>query len=413
MSEVLHVPDLCVPRPGSTTLRTVLSAALRRALQDLRAVLGVHASGPMASDVAAFARVVGPLARTRPGALAAAVRRTEVGVWLRCLRPGAAQAADPAADSAADSAVDPAVGVPSLLATLGLELARTGELPQRLRLRAWPPWLSSCAGRLALRMPADATGLVLGPGWAAVERPGGEQALALQPDDAAYVPLRGSEVRLALHDDNPLAALEAHPDKHGNALDLGGQPVARWCEALERALATIERYLPAFRAEIELVLQRVVPVGWDAHQHRSATVQEALGTVYLSLHPNPMTMVEALVHEVSHNKIAALLELDPVLHDAHVPIHASPVRPDPRPLHGVLLAVHAFLPVAALYAAMIEAGAPGAEHPDFRRRLAEIVDGNREGTRVLREHARPTAVGRQLLDEIEALDGGAGPSRVD
>jgi HEXXH motif-containing protein len=84
--------------------------------------------------------------------------------------------------------------------------------------------------------------------------------------------------------------------------------------------------------------------------------------------------------------------------------HASPVRPDPRPLRGVLLAVHAFLPVAALYAAMIEAGAPGSEHPDFRRRFDRIVAGNHDAAEVLRAHARPTALGAELLAEIHALD---------
>lgn len=393
----LCVPDLCVPRPGSTTLRTVLSAALRRVLGDLRTIVRTHVTGPHAADVAALARVVGPLARTQPGALAAAVRRSEVGVWLRCLRPSAAQP------------VDPAVGVPALMATLGLELARTGVLPGSLRLRAWPPRLLSSAGRLALTIPADAVALVLGPGQVTVERRGSPVTCSLTPDDEAYVPLRDSEVRLALHDQNPLAALEDHPDKAGNALDLGGQPVARWRDALEQALSTIATYLPPFRDEIELLLQQVVPVGWDPERHLSASMQEALGTVYLSLHPHPMTMTEALVHEVSHNKLAVLFELDPVLGNPATQTYASPVRPDPRPLRGVLLAVHAFLPVAALYAAMIEAGAPGSEHPEFRRRYAQIVAGNHEGVQVLRAHAEPTAVGRQVLDEIEALDRRFGP----
>jgi len=163
-------------------------------------------------------------------------------------------------------------------------------------------------------------------------------------------------------------------------------------------------HLPAFRAELEAVLQQVVPVGWDEERHLSASVQEAIGTIYLSLHPNPMTMAEAVIHEASHNKLAALFELDPVLENDRAEAYASPVRPDPRPLHGVLLAVHAFLPVAALHAAMIAAGTPGSEHPAFRQRFAKIVAGNREGAQVLRTHARPTTLGAELLAEIDALD---------
>ena len=49
---------------------------------------------------------------------------------------------------------------------------------------------------------------------------------------------------------------------------------------------------------------------------------------------------------------------------------------------------------------MRAAGHPGSEHPDFARRYAQIIAGNREGAEVLLEHAQPTAIGRGLLDEI-------------
>ena len=99
----------------------------------------------------------------------------------------------------------------------------------------------------------------------------------------------------------------------GNAVDLGGRPASEWVGVLREALAIVERTLPDFRAEIDLILQHVVPVGWDDHAHLSASYRESIGTIYLSLHPNVLTMAEALVHEVSHNKLNALLELDPVL----------------------------------------------------------------------------------------------------
>jgi len=76
------------------------------------------------------------------------------------------------------------------------------------------------------------------------------------------------------------------------------------------------------------------------------------------------------------------------------------VRPDPRPLHGVLLAVHAFLPVARLYERMIDAGDPEAQNDAFRGRFAQIRKINREGAELLLREARPTPVGRGLLDEI-------------
>jgi HEXXH motif-containing protein len=117
-----------------------------------------------------------------------------------------------------------------------------------------------------------------------------------------------------------------------------------------------------------------------------------------------MTMTEALIHEFQHNKLNALFELDDVLDNAYAPLYASPVRPDPRPLAGVLLAVHAFLPVARLYERMIAGGDPDAAGASFRGRFAQVVAINREGTRVLDDHAQPTAVGAALLDEMRHLD---------
>ena len=93
-------------------------------------------------------------------------------------------------------------------------------------------------------------------------------------------------------------------------------------------------------------------------------------------------------------------EIDDVLENAWSPLYTSPVRPDPRPLHGVLLAVHAFLPVARLYENMIASGDPEAQHEAFRARFADVRRINREGAELLLREGRPTAVGQGLFAEI-------------
>jgi HEXXH motif-containing protein len=218
-----------------------------------------------------------------------------------------------------------------------------------------------------------------------------------------FAPIEGGMV-LALADNNPLAMFDAHPDKRGNAIDLGGHDVEAWCTMLREALRLIEAHMPTLRREIELYVQQFVPVGYDAHTHLSASYQECIGTVYLTLHPNVMTMTEAVIHEFSHNKLNALFELDPLLENAWWPLYTSPVRPDARPLHGVVLAVHAFQPVARLYECMITAGHGWSHSPDFLRRYEQVKKVNREGAAVVLEHARPTIVGRGLFDEMRRWD---------
>jgi HEXXH motif-containing protein len=159
---------------------------------------------------------------------------------------------------------------------------------------------------------------------------------------------------------------------------------------------------------MELYLCQIIPVGVDREKHLSASYREAIGTIYLTLHPDLMTMTEALIHEFQHNKLNALFEVDKVLDNAFSPLYPSPIRPDPRPLAGVLLAVHAFLPVAHLYERMIAERHPETSHPGFRERFAQVISINHEGVDVLR-HGQPSPVGAGLLDEIRHLDAHYGP----
>ncbi|MFV8753198.1 aKG-HExxH-type peptide beta-hydroxylase [Nannocystaceae bacterium ST9] len=380
--------DLTIPAPGSTTARDILSRAIRRAIQDLIRLAGT----PGDRELARFKPLLQRLLHDSPGALASALRRPNVGGLLRCLRRRAPEL--PFAD-----------GVAELLATLYTELAHADALPEGAILHRLPTRIVSLAARKVIDVPAGAERAEFGPATIGFRGPGLTLDVDLNEHDEAprLFPIT-DHLLLALADANPLAMSEAHPDKQGNAVDLGGHPVDEWTASLADALELIARYMPDLRGEIDLYLHTLIPVGWDEHQHLSASYQEIIGSVYMTLHPHRMTMVEATIHEFQHNKLHALLELDPLLHNAFAPLYSSPVRPDPRPLQGVLLAVHAFQPVARLYQLMRDAGHPGTEQPDFARRHAQIVKGNHEGASVLLEHGRPTAIGQGLLDEIRRWD---------
>lgn len=378
--------DLTIPEEGSATARRVLSLALGRLLADLQRLSrgdGEHA------------RLIQALMKTARGPLASALRTPTIGTLLRCVRPGGALSG-----AARETAQRELFGV------LALEMARSGSLPWPVRLQKPPPRLVSLQGRFVLDIPPDCSEVALENGRARIERAGAAAEVVVLERVEGSGPFyridRG--ITLAVVDTNPLAMVEAHPDKEGNAIDLGGRPAEEWIETLWKALSLIERYLPDLRAEIDLFIHQVVPVGWYAERHLSASYQEAIGTIYMSLHPSLMTMTEAVIHEFSHNKLNAFFELDGVLENAWSPLYSSPVRPDPRPLHGVLLAVHAFLPVARLYERMIAAGDPEAQSEAFRARFAAVRRVNREGASVVLAHGKPTAAGAGLLDEIRRWD---------
>lgn len=389
---MLEPQDLTIPEPGSTTARDALSGAIRRAIREL-----MRLSTSADPELRAFKPTLKRLLADAPGALASVLRSPTVGGLLRCLRRGAPE---PELENA----------VAELLATLHTDLAHAGALPQVVAQRRLPRRIVSLAARRTIVIPPDTTRAEFRNGEIALLGADGRRTTIslAQPDQAdmvepCFVPITDT-LMLALVDNNPLAMAEAHPDKQGNALDLGGHAASEWADTLARCLELIARYMPDLRGEIDLYVHQVVPVGYDEHSHLSASYQEVIGTIYMTLHPQLMTMVEATIHEFQHNKLHAQLELDPLLHNAFFPLYSSPVRPDPRPLQGVLLAVHAFLPVARLYQLMRAAGHPGTRGPDFERRYAQIVAGNHEGTTVLLAHGHPTPIGRALLDEIRRWD---------
>jgi hypothetical protein len=228
--------------------------------------------------------------------------------------------------------------------------------------------------------------------------------LPLKPaEKPSFWPLWGGGW-LAGADNNPLAMVEAHPDKEGNTLDLGSKSPERWVEALHSARALIAETLPELANEHRSLLALVVPVGTHGARSLSASYREAIGQVYVSFLEDSRSLAEALVHETQHNKLNLLSLVDPILEDRGQALYKSPVRPDPRPLWGILLAVHAFLPVAEMYRTLQEIAHPTTSSDRFLAHFAEIRSGNHEGMELLREHARPTVLGRQLLEGMDRLE---------
>jgi len=317
-----------------------------------------------------------------------------------------------------------AIGAPDVLPFLLAQ--RNGLLDaETARRRAWPNLLAALhargvtpreallveapitalhglrAGHVAFDEPARA--LLLDAAGLSVELADGSHADPAELASPSSHALPDSHIELCLADSNPLSHLEDHPDKAGNAVDLGGHPLPAWLSALREALDVVRATLPTWYAELPATLSRLVPVGYEPERHLSASYGDAPGLAYLTLHPSALTLAEAIVHETQHGKLNLLLWLDKVLVNGRTDWAESPVRPDLRPLMGVLLAVHAFVPVAALHLALAEQDHPLSRSPEFARRRAQVLAGNEGGLQVLRERADPTASGRRLLADLEEL----------
>ncbi len=411
----LELNDLTVPQADTRTLRRVLSAYWAHVLRDLaRVPLAAVAS----HNRALYDRTCQALrAATQrdPRKSLHVVRQPTVSVLVACIQHQLEGTPDPTVLNA---------WLRELCALVLLELATLGELPPAgVTIGRDPdgrfPVLRSPTANLLLRPHEVVTALKFRPHALTLHEGMQTCALPLRPDgkwldhkqefglpaevEHPYLTVVPG-ILLALTDNNPLAHFDAHPDKNGNHLDLGQHEASEWVASLRQSIADIDAHLPLIGEELRLCLRLVVPVGYDAEKHLSASFQEAIGLVYLTLHPQQMTMTEAVVHEFQHNKLNAAFRLDPLLHNAWSPLYPSPVRPDPRPLHGVLLAVHAFQPIARLYEAMASAGRPEATNDFWNERFRKIIQINRAGADTVLGHAEPTATGAGLFEEMRALD---------
>lgn len=386
--------DLTVPDDGSATTRTLLSRYLTLQYRDLLRLRLPQQSGEQRA-LGIVQKHCKQLGADNPGPLLSALRRPTVGGLVRFL------------SGAAGATPDAARWIGHLTALLYAELAIAGVAPPAILLSPCPQRLILLgAGRMFTLPPGTGSsrlhpdGLTYVASGEAVTLSWQDIALGRTPlSTPAAAPLSGG-VTVALADDSPLASHETHPDKQGNAFDLGGRTADEWVASMQAGLELVRTGVPAIAQEIELLIQMLVPVGFDTHSHLSASYQEMIGTIYLSLHPEPMTLAEALIHEHSHNKINMLWTMAPVLENAFSPAYPSPFRPDLRPLHGVLLGVHAFLPVERLYEKLAEAAHPITSDPNFERRRAKIRESNRQACETLEQYARPTENGRPVMDEI-------------
>lgn len=385
--------------PGFLTLpadgdRSVAQLERKLSLLVLETLLTVRAPGLPLARLAAF---LTQIARsTHKNALLAALANADVRTPLLALRSGLVRPEVALADA-----------VPALLAALG-------KAEDSFLWDAPVSRLFDARRHRVTRFDPPAQGLLLNASGAELRSADGRLLDVSQLDaEPELFPLASGPL-FALADDNPLSMMEEHPEKSGNAIDLGGRPRQEWTETLDDALGVIATALPALSSELCESVQRFVPVGYHAERHLSASYREAPGIVYLTLHPSLLTMAEAIVHESQHGKLNVLRWFDPVLQNGDSAWSASPVRPDLRPLWGVLLAVHAFVPVAALHLVLAEQDHPLSRGEPFARRRAEVLSANEHGLSTLRKLGEPTPVGKKVLtglEEIHAAVSAQAPSR--
>jgi HEXXH motif-containing protein len=172
-----------------------------------------------------------------------------------------------------------------------------------------------------------------------------------------------------------------------------------------RAVAVLFALFPGCAAWVRAVTPVVIALrGENDGSFGSGSLAELPGVVYVDLAAGERYILEGLVHESAHRHLY-LADAEAALVDpAHVELYSSPLRPEPRPLRGILLAYHALAYMCAFYAewhAVKLPGQPEEELEDLRRKCRDARE-----TLELARHGL-TAAGREFLDlttEVAAHD---------
>ena len=124
-------------------------------------------------------------------------------------------------------------------------------------------------------------------------------------------------------------------------------------------------------AEVVSLISAVAPLSDAGGAMSSVTTRHAFGSIGLSLPADDVAMALTLSHEVQHSKLAALMDLLPMVTEPAPDLFYAPWRPDPRPLAGLLQGIYAHLGVARFWRRHREVTPDPAEilraHVEFAR----------------------------------------------
>ncbi|MFD0468123.1 HEXXH motif-containing putative peptide modification protein [Nonomuraea thailandensis] len=206
------------------------------------------------------------------------------------------------------------------------------------------------AGRTSVRIPADPCDDA--PGWQGLRRLTAEH--------------QGVGVRFLLDDIDPdrVPGAEVAPTR------LSPEEVAQWRATLRAAWELLVRHHWTAAQEIADTITVLTPLAGPKDGVSSATPYQALGSVGLSIPPDPQLFAVTLAHEAQHTKLTALLDMVALTRPDGGRRFYAPWRDDPRPIAGLLQGVYAHLGIAGFWRRqrVHEAGAAALRaHTEFAR----------------------------------------------
>ncbi|HKS47759.1 MAG TPA: HEXXH motif domain-containing protein [Amycolatopsis sp.] len=174
----------------------------------------------------------------------------------------------------------------------------------------------------------------------------GSNRFVLQPEEPTplFLPARshisvsrGSTLRLRFEDTDPYREFSSPlpPDR------LDDVAFGEWAKLLAEAWDLLTSSHPRYAVELANALTMLTPAKAE-RRISAASSSAAFGGMLVSAKTSAALLAEAMVHEVQHSKLNALLDLVPLLTEPGDETLYAPWRDDPRSATGLLHGIYAF-----------------------------------------------------------------------
>jgi HEXXH motif-containing protein len=174
---------------------------------------------------------------------------------------------------------------------------------------------------------------------------------------------------------------------------------------LDDTIAMLQQAAPELAGEICGLASEVIFV--DSLPRAGESALESASTFYLwgavflnaKAFPDRVAMAEALTHEGAHALLHGLMLGSPLVENDEYERYSSPLRPDARPLEGVVHATYVLARMHYCVEQLLRSGClTDAERAQASAALAAHKAAYRDGLATVAAHARFTAAGAAIFD---------------
>ena len=250
-------------------------------------------------------------------------------------------------------------------AGLGGRWSASFERPGRLR---WGRWLLPRATRLEVEGSGDAARI-------AYDGPDGPGEVRLARQDGEWRSTAGDEQRRVARHGVAFDLLAREAIDLVDFREFDGRVVPavepRMVPVFHDALDIIRSYTPEYVPWVARVLHQVFLLQPTGERVESGSVENYLGLVHLSEHPEPLPVAELLVHEASHQYMNVVRKVEPLDDGSDSRTYWSPPVSANRPIAKIIAALHAFGNVQLFYRLCAARGLPNRAECERQEKIMQ------------------------------------------